>query len=934
MKMKVKNISSLILTLALVLALLSVTALAADPTAVTLSGISKPGRVLTATVEPADAGISHFEWSRSADGTTYEVIPDAGGGTYAITDEDIGYRVKVTVRNVYGQNPVDSEPTDVITAPVTFTANGIIYEVLIDNGNGTGTAEVYKNPSAAGAVAIPSSVIDNGVTYTVTSIGYQAFYGRPVSSVTIPGSVTAIGEMAFVATGLSAITIPSSVTSFGDSVFVNSSSLAAVYFEGNAPTLGGDVFRGNSESLKLYYRQGATGFDAIYASYSSALTLAVQYAVIVDSGISGGAVEALPAYAELGQTVNLIVTPDTDKELESLTYNDGTDDYDITGGSFTMPDSAVTVTATFIDTAAKTPVSISETPQNFTYNGSPLAFVISGTPSAGFAITYNQGTGNVTPVNPGSYNVVITRAEDATYAAFSLTIPNGLVINPVTVSISAIGGVTAPVTGRIPVSTATETEQYTGTVTWEPAVTGTFAASIEYTATITLTPKTGYTLTGVTADFFTITGATSDNNDVDSGVITAVFLATGAASSGGGGGGGNSPSKATNKGVTAEVTAGGGTDSFLSVTIDTNSGTASVDIGSASLSQDRTTITIPSIPDVDTYKVGILVPELTTEEEQGSLTLDTDAGSVAVPSNMLTGVEGVSGSKAEITIGQGDKSTLPDDVKAAIGDKPLIQLTLSIDGKQTDWSNPNAAVTVSIPYKPTADELKNPDSIVIWYIDSSGKTVSIPNGHYDPVNGTVTFSTTHFSYYAISFKQVSFKDVAKDAWYAKAVSFIAAREITTGTSKGNFSPEAKLTRGQFIVMLMKAYGIAPHTNPKDNFADAGNTYYTGYLAAAKRLGISSGIGNNQYAPDKEITRQEMFTLLYNALKVIEQLPGGDSGKTLSDFSDAGQIDTWAEEAMTLLVKTGTVDGSNGKLTPIGTTIRAEMAQVLYNLLGK
>jgi hypothetical protein len=135
-------------------------------------------------------------------------------------------------------------------------------------------------------------------------------------------------------------------------------------------------------------------------------------------------------------------------------------------------------------------------------------------------------------------------------------------------------------------------------------------------------------------------------------------------------------------------------------------------------------------------------------------------------------------------------------------------------------------------------------------------------------------------------------------------------------------------------MLMRAYGIAPDTNSKDNFRDAGNTYYTDYLAAAKQLGISSGVGNNMYAPKKEITRQEMFNLLYNALKVIRQLPQGDFGKTLSDFTDAGQIDLWAKDAMTLLVETGTVGGNNGVLTPLSTTSRAEMAQVLFNLLGK
>lgn len=133
---------------------------------------------------------------------------------------------------------------------------------------------------------------------------------------------------------------------------------------------------------------------------------------------------------------------------------------------------------------------------------------------------------------------------------------------------------------------------------------------------------------------------------------------------------------------------------------------------------------------------------------------------------------------------------------------------------------------------------------------------------------------------------------------------------------------------------MRACDISPDTSPTDNFSDAGDTWYTGYLAAAKRLSISSGIGNNQYAPGKEITRQELFTLLYNTLKITGQLPAGNSGKTLSDFTDAGQIDPWAKDAMKLFVETGIAGGSNAALTPHGTATRAEMAQVLYNLLGK
>jgi len=94
------------------------------------------------------------------------------------------------------------------------------------------------------------------------------------------------------------------------------------------------------------------------------------------------------------------------------------------------------------------------------------------------------------------------------------------------IDIAAIPGVTAPVFGATPVTTITETAQYTGTVSWNGSP-ATFAASTVYTATITLAAKAGFTLAGVAADFFTVAGTTSDTNSANSGVVTAVFPATG-----------------------------------------------------------------------------------------------------------------------------------------------------------------------------------------------------------------------------------------------------------------------------------------------------------------------------------------------------------------------------------------------------------------------
>jgi len=100
------------------------------------------------------------------------------------------------------------------------------------------------------------------------------------------------------------------------------------------------------------------------------------------------------------------------------------------------------------------------------------------------------------------------------------------ITSPPAINIADIQGLTVPVIGNKPVTAITETAQYKGTITWNPAVPGTFAINNQYTATITLTPKTGYSFEGLKANFFKVEGATSVSNDEGSGVITAVFPGT------------------------------------------------------------------------------------------------------------------------------------------------------------------------------------------------------------------------------------------------------------------------------------------------------------------------------------------------------------------------------------------------------------------------
>ena len=104
------------------------------------------------------------------------------------------------------------------------------------------TAEVARQ-SASGDVIIPSTVEYNSVTYSVTSIGYMAFFDcSGLTSVTIPNSVTSIGGSAFEwCTGLTSVTIGNSVTSIGDAAFFKCCSLMSVTIEAETPPALDDV---------------------------------------------------------------------------------------------------------------------------------------------------------------------------------------------------------------------------------------------------------------------------------------------------------------------------------------------------------------------------------------------------------------------------------------------------------------------------------------------------------------------------------------------------------------------------------------------------------------------------------------------------------------------------------------------------------------------
>lgn len=354
------------------------------------------------------------------------------------------------------------------------------------------------------------------------------------------------------------------------------------------------------------------------------------------------------------------------------------------------------------------------------------------------------------------------------------------------------------------------------------------------------------------------------------------------------------------------------------------------------LLREKATIDIPMEQGVNSYAVSLPVAALISGTKEDKLTLSTELGKVVITGNMLSGVVESTSKEVLLEMEKGDKSKLSAKVKAVLGDRPFLKLTLMVDGKETVWSNPNAPVTVSLPYKPTMDdELKNPERIVVGYIDEVGNITTVPSGRYDSKTDTVTFTTSHFNNYGVAYVSKTFTDLGKVAWAKNAIEVLAAKDIVK--TEGNvFNPSSDITRADFLYSLVRALGLTAKVN--GNFSDVQeNSYYYNEIAVAKALGIANGIDNERFGSNNKITRQDMMVLTERALKIAEKLNRQGMVANLEElekFIDKSQIASYAVNSVTTMVKEGLIEGNNSKINPTGYTTKAEAAVLLYRLYNK
>lgn len=182
------------------------------------------------------------------------------------------------------------------------------------------------------------------------------------------------------------------------------------------------------------------------------------------------------------------------------------------------------------------------------------------------------------------------------------------------------------------------------------------------------------------------------------------------------------------------------------------------------------------------------------------------------------------------------------------------------------------------------------------------------------------------------YEDTPFLDISKH-WAKDYIKQSYLEKWFSGTSQNEFSPNRAMTRAMAVAVMHRIAG-EPSVDSMSSFVDVtSDQYYANAVEWAYVNGIITGTGESCFTPNAEITREDFVTMLYRYAMMTEyEFVYAD----LSEFTDADEISSYAIDAFSWAVGSGIIAGVPGKsglaLNPRGTATRAEVAAVLVRFV--
>ncbi|MDD3350520.1 MAG: S-layer homology domain-containing protein, partial [Eubacteriales bacterium] len=293
---------------------------------------------------------------------------------------------------------------------------------------------------------------------------------------------------------------------------------------------------------------------------------------------------------------------------------------------------------------------------------------------------------------------------------------------------------------------------------------------------------------------------------------------------------------------------------------------------------------------------------------------------------VLSGLKIKEGSKVEFKLARKNGSDAPE-LGALTGEGyPIYEVSIYVDGLPIHRLG--GTITVAIDGK----GLSETGGLHLIH--------ALHNGAYEDVfytrsNEQLLFKLDSLSYVllvddakAAGFLRNPFADVAETDWFYDNVLYAYQTGLMVGTDSDSFSPKTPVTRAMAITVLHRINGDAASYDNKFMDIPKGS-WYANAAAWAANNAIAAGTGANRFAPNAQITREQLAVLLYNYAKQEGYDVTTYKELDLKLYQDAGRISDYAYTALQWACGTGIIKGdSSGNLKPQGSANRAEVSAMV------
>ncbi len=226
-------------------------------------------------------------------------------------------------------------------------------------------------------------------------------------------------------------------------------------------------------------------------------------------------------------------------------------------------------------------------------------------------------------------------------------------------------------------------------------------------------------------------------------------------------------------------------------------------------------------------------------------------------------------------------------------------------------------------------------------IENSGNVVPVPSKTEVKSGATyITADTLKDGAYAAISASHSFTDTP--SWAIAPTNQLASRLILENATGGKINPSEAITRAETVKIMSRTLGILSDMSGASSFFDVISTdNYFNAVMSTVQYKIIAGYPDSTFKPSNKLTREEAMTVVARALRFMKgknvsaspDMSETEADGILARFTDGKNVGAWAKADIAECVQAGVVNGdNNGRLNPKANVTRAELIQLMYNIL--